>query len=147
MSPDQKFADSSELARRHSGTGKRKAKSKPSEHVVDTGSTTSLPFLKKPRTAKKQKQARGRTSSTAECLLPSNAMTSNDKWNICVRNFQGTELSPTSDLASTSKEKGCVPFWMKHKEDAYAKLWWPTETDCVDSPLTSHRKFYLIVRI
>ena len=137
MSPDPKFVSNLELARHHSATGKRKAKSKPSERVVDTGSTTSLPSLKKPRMAKKQKQARGRTSSTAECLLPSNAMTSNDKWNICVRNFQGTELSPTSDLASTSKEKGCVPFWMKHKEDAYAKLWWPTETDCVDSPLTS----------
>ncbi len=26
---------------------------------------------------------------------------------------------------------------MKHKEAAYAKLWWPTETDCVDLPLTS----------
>ena len=127
--------------------GKRKAKSTQSEPVADIRSTTSQPSSKKPKTTTRRRAQIVTTSSTAEFPPQNRAMISNDRFNIRVHNFQGTESSQTSDPASTSsqtsdpastsKGKGCVPFWMKHKEADYAKLLWPTETDYVDSPLTS----------
>ena len=133
----QKFPSNSESACPPFAPGKRKAKSTQSEPVADTGNTTSQPSSKKPKTTTRRRAQIVTTSSTAEFPPQNRAMISNDRWNICVHNFQGTESSQTSDPVSTSKGKGCVPFWMKHKEADYAKLLWPTETDYVDSPLTS----------
>ena len=136
MSQVPKFPSNSESASPPSATGKRKAKFKPLEHVADIRSTTSRTSSKK-RKKTRNRTTRGTTSSTVGFPPPNSPMTSNDKWNICVHNFQGTESSQTSDQALTSKGKGCEPFWAKHKEAEYAKLLWPTETDYVDSPLTS----------
>lgn len=136
MSRDPKFADSSGSAYPPSEAGKRKAKSTPLEPVVDIGSITLQPSFKKLRTTRRRAQL-VTTSSIAEFPLPNNVTTSKDRWNICVHNFQPTKSSQTSDPASTSKGKDCVPFWMKHKEAEYDKLWWPTETDCADLPLNS----------
>ena len=137
MSRVQKFPSNSESACPPFAPGKRKAKSTQSELVADTGSITSQPSSKKPKTTTRRRAQIVTTSSTAEFPPQNRAMISNDRFNIRVHNFQGTESSQTSDPASTSKGKGCVPFWMKHKEADYAKLLWPTETDYVDSPLTS----------
>lgn len=82
--------------------------------------------------ADKQKQC-----VTVEFPVPSKKMISKDKSPLCVKSSLKQKSSKTSEAESVSKEKVCVPFWNEQCRETSSKLFLPTETDYVDSGLTS----------
>lgn len=95
-----------------------------------TNSCTATLETQKP--LKKRKR-----SSTQESLLQDSAETCSDSAMICDPNIPLTNSSATSPLVSTSSDAVLKPFWKKHTRELSAKLWLPTKTDSVVSPLTS----------
>jgi putative transposase len=103
------------------------------EHQLVNAFTTSnnslLPITKK-RMSKKSKK-----SATVESLQQVKKTTCIDKFCSCHKPFQTTKSLQTLDQESISEERVLPPCWTLHAKDLSPKLWLPTETDYVDSPL------------
>lgn len=60
-----------------------------------------------------------------------------DKKQPCKKRTRRTKSSQTSDQDSILNERDCYEWWTTSCEETSKKLWFPTGTDCVDSPSTS----------
>ena len=74
--------------------------------------------------------------ATAEYPAQSKEMTLNDKLRICEASTPPQKLSETSEVVSTSKEKGLEPYWNGLCEVISSKLLLPIGIDSPDSVST-----------
>ena len=122
-----------------SSTGIKKEKLNVSELKVTTEDfqcqkSINLQPLKQP---KKSAQKKKEKYATAVSHPEGKKKTLKDRLSSSDVNTLTMKLCMILDQESTSKEKTLKPWWTKESKEISKKLWLPTETDYVDSVLTS----------
>ena len=120
--------------------GQEKKKFPTSEHTLADFSTTLTRILS--RRLQTSLKTEEKKSAIAESLLDLKSMILTGKKSSSEKNTLITELSATSDQASTLKETGLKPFWTKQSKDVSARLYLPIKTGLSDLGLTSSSDSY-----
>lgn len=136
----KKYTDCLESRQKLSSSGVKKEKSNASKQKEDTEDTCSLNLKQKNQSKIKPQKNQGEKFATVESPPTNKKKIYSHRRNTLANTTEITKLSLILDRVSTSREKGLKPYWTKQSGEISQKLWCPTETDCVDSVLTSSKE-------
>jgi len=125
--------NTTELAKIRSDGGSETAKLNQKEQLQ---TSVGISCQKKPLTKQKQKIAE-KKSVIVESVRKNKKTISKDNSNICKTNLKHTKSGMILDPESIGNDLNSDRFWNLQKKEMSKKLWLPTETDCVDLPLSS----------
>jgi len=119
----------------HSSTGRKQEKSPQLGHGEVIGDSSSQKF------SPKQMKIQGKEkSATVESMDPPKEKICRDKLSSSKKSTLITRLSKILDQGSIAKGKDLTPFWTQESKELSEKLWLPTETDSVESILSSSKE-------
>lgn len=137
----QTSPDASESPSTPCGDGSEKEESSPSAHEVTIADSLKAPSQTQSLLLTMLVAPPGNAMPTAGSARPSKRTTLSGKSSPPKKRTRTTPSSRTSGRASTSNGKDCYGWWNTSCEEMSKKLWFPTRTGSVDSPLSSLNGF------